>query len=244
MARHHTHESLIFAWGARDHSAWHLVAALLLLIGTMVGFFFVFRIVHPVAQRAPSTPQHVIALDPSDPAALAIIHRAQDRSFALLSDADPADDRKAGMLAFHPSFEGYQPVLRKPVPATTTARQPHLFTPGMDVLPPVPRRAAELPDVAPPAKLQAVMSGALAKRGPAVIELEGIAITQPARVQFRVAIGAAGQVITALPLTITDDKEVMKRLQSAVNALRFTPAAARRVEWGEVSFRWEGARKP
>ena len=38
-AKSHSHDnSLIFAWGVRDHSTWHLVVALLVLMGAMAGF--------------------------------------------------------------------------------------------------------------------------------------------------------------------------------------------------------------
>jgi hypothetical protein len=74
------------------------------------------------------------------------------------------------------------------------------------------------------------------------VELPGIALTQPTRVQFRVAVGSAGQVLTALPLGSAEDAEVMSQLQAAVNALRFQPSEVKRIEWGEVSFRWEVAK--
>ncbi|MFN0079584.1 MAG: hypothetical protein ACKVY0_24230 [Prosthecobacter sp.] len=242
-AKPHTHESLIFAWGVRDHSTWHLVVALLLLMGGMVGFFFIFRIVHPVAQRLPTTPQHVISLDPRDPAALALIHRAQDRSFALLSEEDSLP-LESPLLAFRPSFEGHHIELREMVPVTAAMPQPRLFTAASDVLPPVPRRAAGPVTAPSAATLRAIMSSALAKRGPASVEMPGIKLTQPTRVQFRVAIGSAGQIITALPLGSAEDAEVMQQLHAAVTALRFEPSSIRRVEWGEISFRWEVAATP
>ncbi len=240
----HSHEPLIFAWGVRDHSTWHLVAALLLLMGGIAGFFFIFRIVHPVTQRLPTTPQRVISLDPRDPAALALIHRAQDRSFALLSDTDSALPLDNPLLAFRPSFEGYQIKLREPAPATAATQQPRLFTATSDVLPPVPRRASAPVTAPPAATLRAIMSPALAKRGPASVELTGINLTQPTRVQFRVAIGSAGQIITALPLGSTEDAAIMGQLNAAIALLRFAPSEVRRVEWGEISFRWEAVAAP
>jgi hypothetical protein len=238
-AKPHPHEPLIFAWQARDHSTWHLVAALLVLMGAMAGFFFVFRIVHPVTQRVATSPQRVISLDPHDPAALALIHRAQDRSFALLNEDESAAPLESALLAFRPSFEGYELKLRELEPADDAVKQPSLFTPGRDVLPPVPRRVVQ-PAAAPPAAtLRAVMSSTLAKRGLASLELPGIALTQPTRVQFRVAVGSAGQVLTALPLGSAEESGVMQQLQTAVQALRFEPSEVQRIEWGEVSFRWE-----
>lgn len=241
---HPSESALIFAWGVRDHSLWHLVVSLLVLMAAMAGFFFIFRIVHPVTQRLPVTPQHVISLDPNNPAELALIHRAQDRSFALLSDADSVAPVESPQMAFHPSFEGHEIKLRELEPATAAIHQPRLFTAAADVLPPVPRRAVDSVAVPPAAKLHAIVSPALAKRGPANVELSGINLTQPTRVQFRVAIGSAGQIITALPLSSVDDAEIMQQLHAAVRALRFTPSDVKRVEWGEISFRWEVDSKP
>lgn len=245
-SKSHPHEQspLIFAWGARDHSTWHLVAALLVLMGAMAGFFFIFRVVHPVAQRLPVTPQHVISLDPNDPAALALIHRAQDRSFALLSDSDSALPSESPLLAFHPTFDGHEIKLRALEPEPAAIRQPRLFTATSDVLPPVPRRATEAVTAPRVATLRAVVSPALAKRGPANVELSGINLTQPTRVQFRVAVGASGQIITALPLGNVEDPGIMQQLHAAVTTLRFTPSSVRRMEWGEVSFRWEAVSAP
>lgn len=240
----HAPEPLIFAWGVRDHSTWYLVLALLVLMGGMAGFFFIFRIVYPVTERLPTTPQHVIALDPRDPAALALIHRAQDRSFALLSEGDATLPAASALLAFQPSFAGYQLKLREMAPVTTEMQPPRLFTATASVLPPVARRATG-PVAAPPvAQLHAIMSSTLAKRGPASVVLPDIKLTQPARVQFRVAIGGAGQIITALPLGSAEDVEVMDQLSAAVSALRFEASAVKGIEWGEISFRWEAPAAP
>lgn len=244
-AKPQSQEQLIFAWHARDHSTWHLVGALFLLVAIMAGFFFVFRIVHPVTHRTPTTPQHVISLDPRDPAALALINRAQDRSFAVLVDSQDIQAQEAGLLAFRPSFEGHQLKLREIESTVTEMAPPLSFTPGVGVLPPVPRRATSEVPPPPKARLAAVMSPNLAKRGPASVELpRGIALSEPARVQFRLAVGSAGQIITALPLGGTEDPEVMKQLLAAINSLRFDPSDVTRVEWGEISFRWEVAQVP
>jgi hypothetical protein len=241
---HSTANGLIFAWHIREHSIMRLVVALVLLMAAMSAFFFIFRIVHPVSQRLPVTPQHVISLDPNNPAELALIHRAQDRSFALLSDADSVAPVESPLLAFHPSFDGHEIKLRELEPATTAIHQPRLFTAAADVLPPVPRRAVDLVDALPTAKLHAILSPSLEQRAPASLELSDIQLTQPTRVHFRVAIGSAGQVITALPLSSVEDAEIMRQLHAAVVALRFTSSEGQGVDWGEISFRWEGGDTP
>lgn len=244
--QHPAQPALIFAWGARDHSTWHLFVALVLLMAAMAGFFFIFRIVHPVAQVLPVTPQHVISLDPTVPAELALIHRAQDRSFALLSDPDAEVQVQSPLLAFRPSFEGHQIQLRELDPATTPIREPHIFTAAADVLPPVARRVATKPvATAPRTTLHAILSSTLARRGPASVGLgDSIKLTQPSRVQFRVAVGSSGQIVTALPLSSVEDAEIMQQLHDAVLALRFKASEVKRVEWGEISFRWEGDATP
>ncbi|WP_395748221.1 hypothetical protein [Prosthecobacter sp.] len=241
---HHDEPALIFAWGVRDHSTWHLFAALLLLMAAMAGFFFIFRIVHPVTQPLPVTPQHVISLDPNNPAELALIHRAQDRSFALLCDSEPAPPAEARGLVFLPSFAGHQIKLRELDASPAAIQQPRLFTAAAGVLPPVPHRVASSVVAPPAAQLRAFMSSALAKRGPASVELSGIRLTQPSRVQFRVGVGSAGQIITALPLSSVDDAEIMQQLHAAVLSLRFSPSDAKNVDWGEISFRWVEAPPP
>ena len=241
---HSTANGLIFDWHVRDHSMMRLFVALVLLMAAMSAFFFIFRIVHPVAQRLPVTPQHVISLDPNNPAELALIHLAQDRSFALLSDADSVAPVESPFLAFHPSFDRHEIKLRELEPATTAIHQPRLFTAAADVLPPVPRRAVDIVPAPPAAKLHAIMSSSLAQRGPASLELSDIKLTQPTRVQFRVAIGSAGQILTALPLSSIEDAEVMRQLQAAVVALRFNPSDVHRVDWGEISIRWQGGDTP
>lgn len=241
---HPSESALIFAWDVRDYSMCRLVGALVVLMAAMAGFFFIFRIVHPVTQRQPVTPQHVISLDPNNPAELALIHRAQDRSFALLSDAESVAPAQSPLLAFHPSFAGHEIKLRELEPASAAIRQPRLFTAAADVLPPVPHRTVDSIATPPAAKLHAIMSATLAKRGPEHVELHGIKLAQPTRVQFRVAIGSAGEIVTALPLSSIDDVEVMQQLHAAVLALRFTAADVKRVEWGEISFRWEVATAP
>lgn len=241
-AKHSAHDPLIFAWNARDHSTWHLVLALLLLVGVMAGFFVVFRIVHPVAQPLPTTPQHIIALDPKDPAALALIHLAQDRSFALIPDVESGPAQEQVMLAFKPTFDGYQlrPHVAMPDVMPAPAKLPRLSVPGRNVLPPVaPRVVAAEAQKQRAAELRAVVWGPMAERVTSGLQVPDISLTQPTRVQFRVAVGQAGQIITALPLSAAEDPEVMSQLHAAVCALRFAPSGKEGIEWADVSFRWQ-----
>jgi hypothetical protein len=195
------------------------VAALLVLMGAMAGFFFIFRIVHPVAQRLPTTPQHVISLDPNDPAALALIHRAQDRSFALLSDSDSSRAVGKPLLAFHPSFEGYEIKLRALSLSRCELRQPRLFTATSDVLPPVPRRATE-PSPRRLRHAEGRHESCAGQTGACERGICGIKLTQPTRVQFRVAVGSAGRSSPRCRWAVRRGRGD-EQLGDAVTALRF-----------------------
>ena len=51
------------------------------------------------------------------------------------------------------------------------------------------------------------------------------------------------RMVRRLRLT-NEDADIMQQLHAAVRTLRFTPADVKRVEWGEISFRWEVAATP
>lgn len=232
---------LTFAWKIRDRSMLHLAAAFILLAGLMTVFFLVFRITYPSMQRASATPRHIMVLDPADPAARIIIHRAQDKSFALFPTEDGLLSSSPPFPAFQPSFNGAKMRLLPMPEAPVAARMPRIFTPATPVLPAVPPRAT-LPSGQPPAvMLRAIPGAEIAKRAQGQMSLPALPVADPHSIQFRVAIGAAGQVLVALPLHPVDDPALMRQLQAAVAALRFTadPKTAR--QWGTLGFRWESA---
>lgn len=230
---------LTFAWKIRDHSALHLIMAFVGLAALMAGFFLIFRITYPTMKRASATPQRVVILDPADPVARAIIHRAEDKSFALFPDESGQGTAPSLAPVFRPSFEGARVRLRGLLAAPETPKHPKLFTPAASVLPAIPPRAVQPPVVLPPTVLKAVPSPELARRSPQKAAIEGIPLTEPYGIQFRIAVSAAGQVVFALPLSSIDDAPLMQRLQSAVKALRFTPDPKQPRTWGTLSFRWE-----
>lgn len=235
---------LTFQWKVRDRSTLHVTLAFFGLVLVMVAFFLIFRISYPALQRASATPQRILVLDPTDPAALAIIHRAEDKSFGLF----PAESRGAATdgiaTSFTPSFAGATLSLREMAAAPATPRYPRLFTPTTSVLPIVPPRATLPPSDPPRSILHAVPGTEIARRAPASTELPDIALDDPQGVQFRVSIGSAGQVIVALPLTAVDDAALMKSLHDAICRLHFTPDPKKPQEWGTLSFRWENPPAP
>ena len=232
---------LTFVWKTRDHSMLHLMVAFVGLAVLMGGFFIVFRITYPTIQRASATPQRIVVLDPSDPAALALIHRAEDKSFALFPDESERADASSLAPSFHPSFEGARVTLRGLLPTQPVTRHPKLFTPTSSVLPPVPPRPAPPAVAVIPSVLKALPSSEFAKRAPESLEVPGIALTEPYGIQFRIAVSDQGRVLFALPLSSSEDGALMKRLQSAVTALRFAPDPKQPRTWGTLSFRWESA---
>ncbi|MBL9133796.1 MAG: hypothetical protein JNG86_21475 [Verrucomicrobiaceae bacterium] len=230
---------LTFAWNIRDRSTMRLIGAFVVLALLMAAFFLVFRVAYPTMQRASATPQRIVVLDPADPAARAIINRAQDKSFALFpveSRDTPANTR---LPAFEPSFRDARMHLVPMLPTPAVTRQPQLFTPATSVLPAVPPRATLPPQAPPAAVLRAVPGADLAKRAPADLTLSDIPLADPHSVQFRAAIGAAGEVLVALPLGSIDDPALMQRLHAAITALRFKPDPKTPRQWGTLSFRWE-----
>ena len=232
---------LTFVWKTRDHSMLHLMVAFFALALLMAGFFIVFRITYPTMQRASATPQRIVVLDPADPAALALIHRAEDKSFALFPDEGERVAPVTIAPTFHPSFEGARVKLRGLLPTAETPRHPRLFTPASSVLPPVPPRAVQLPPPVAPSVLKALPSSEFAKRAPTSLEIPGISLTEPYGIQFRIAVSDTGQVLFALPLSSSEEAAVMQRLQRAVTALRFAPDPKQPRTWGTLSFRWETA---
>ena len=113
---------LSFAWKIRERTTIYVTLLTVLLAALMGLFFVVFRITYPSVQTADAVPQRVLVLDPSDPESLALIHRAQDKSFGLVP-AEPVDlAAKAHFPSFTPSYDGFELKLRTMVPPPATPR--------------------------------------------------------------------------------------------------------------------------
>lgn len=233
---------LTFVWKIRDHSLLRLIGLTLLLMLFLGAFFVVFRITYPAVQQADAVPQRVLILDPSDPESLAIIHRAQDKSFGLVP-AEPVDGAgKRYFPSFTPSFAGAELRLRRMVAAPEVTRHPRIFTPLTSVLPAVPRRATLPQQSLPQAVLQAVPSPEVARRAPSVLSMPGVELTDPENARFSIAIAASGQVVQALPLFTSEVPAVTSRLLVGLRSLKFQPDLQKPLQWGTVSFRWQTTR--
>ena len=233
---------LSFAWKIRERTTIY-VTLLTLLLATLMGLFFVvFRITYPSVQTADAVPQRVLVLDPSDPEALALIHRAQDKSFGLVP-AEPVDlAAKAHFPSFTPSYNGFELKLRTMVPPAATPRQPKIFSASTPVLPEVtPRATAALPADAKPNILRAVPGPEIARRAPAALEIQDVSLRDPENARFSISIDATGRVTEVLPLYTSEDPAMAKVLRERVTALRFQPDAKTPRQWGTLGFHWQPA---
>lgn len=230
---------LSFAWKIRDRSAWHVVGLTLLLALFMGVFFVVFRITYPVVQQADAVPQHLLVLDPADPGSLAVIHRAQDRSFGLVP-AEPTDATvMAQFPALTPSYAGAELKLRPMVAVPETTRQPRLFSASTSVLPAVPPRASSLPAAIPDAVLKAVLPAELARRAGDALEIKDVPVTDPENARFRIAVDASGHVTQVLPLFASTEPAITSKLRAAIQALQFKADAKTPVLWATLTFEWQ-----
>ena len=232
---------LTFAWKIRDRSALRVILLTLGLAVLLGGFFVLFRITYPSVQTADAVPQRVLVLDPADPEALALIHRAQDKSFGLIP-AEPEDLTARGSLpAFTPGYAGFELKLRAMQPPPATPRHPRVFTAATPVLPEVTPRAKPPAAESKPAVLHAVPGPELASRAPANIEIRDVALSDPENARFSLFIDAAGRVTEVLPLFTAEDSAITKILRDRVAALRFQPDAKTPRQWGTLGFHWQPA---
>jgi hypothetical protein len=179
--------STTFAWKVRDRSLLHLLSLSLLLVVLLSGFFLVFRISYPQVIQADATPHHLLILDPTDPESLALIHRAQDKSFAILPAETAEDAITQQMPVFVPSYAGATIPLQSLPPIEVTSRHPQLFTAASSVLPAVPRRASALPTESRSAILLALSDAGLSKRATQTLKVDGVALAEPGACAHRTA---------------------------------------------------------
>jgi hypothetical protein len=230
---------LTFAWKIRDRSTIYVVFLTLLLAVLLGLFFVVFRITYPSVQTADAVPQRMLVLDPSDPEALALIHRAQDKSFGLMP-AEPADlMAREHFPGFTPGYTGFELHLRAMEPPATTPKPPRVFTAATPVLPEVTPRAKQPVAEASPAVLRAIPGPELARRAPAVIEIRDVPLSDPENARFSISVDASGRVTEAMPLFISDEPAITKSLRDRVIALRFQPDAKTPRQWGTLGFHWQ-----
>ncbi len=236
---------LLFTWKDPDSSFIRLFLAILATLVGLTLFFIVFRVAYPDTRPVVTRPEQIIVLNPEVPAELALIHRATDRSFALLPSDTPLPDANAALNAmprFRPSYEGFQLRLHERSSEEGASTLPPLFALSNNVLPPLPA-----PDVTSPpvlkSHLRLLVAGEVASRQPLATVLNDMPLAEPMKTRFQIAVNPEGRVVMAMPLSHLEDDAVEEQLQRAVKSLRFGPAKEA-VQFGEVSFQWEGVDEP
>ncbi len=237
---------LLFDWHREERTGYWLIAALLVTAGGFALLFILFRIITPEAPKLASRPQQMIVLNPNVDADRALINRAMDRSFTLLPTDSPTlreIPSEAKLPSFEPPISKFELKLKAPQLRTRNRESPLLFAADIDVLPPLPGLIIHEPKQGINAQLHSVIHSNSKLRLSSAPPLGDIALTDPSRPQFQLAIGPLGQVIMALPLSSSDDPAIMVKLHTAMTQMRFEPTG-RELEWAEVTFAWEKEAQP
>ena len=213
----------------------------------LVAFFYLFQVVYPQTQRFTPVPQQIIALNPADPSAVALLSRVQDRDYLLLpsDNYNPASGPSLQESApvFHPSFEGHQLKVQDLPYKAFTVPPARLLNVDKPVLPPLdlsdlkgeprapaPGKTKERPSPAQ-AKLVVNFVGDLAKRElVAQPDLSEVPLAYPESCRFQMGVDAAGRVEFILPVNTSEKPEVTPQmagqLLDRLQALRFQPQTA------------------
>lgn len=242
--------ALLFDWQGSDNSLLRLGLALAVTIAAFIGMFIVFRVVTPDSRPVEVRPQRVIMLNAAVPGERALIHKAMDQSFGMLSSEATVTlpEKELVRPRFNPSFQDHELRLKPLPPGLAASTRPLPLTLDMNVLPPV-APAAPAPTAKPatqPAQvLRAVIEGDLGDRLPRRLEVPGVPLADATRPRFQVAAGPQGQVVMALPLLLSEDAAIQQRLHHAVTQMQFAPAPEQAgIQWGQVSFQWQEVKAP
>jgi len=237
---------LLFDWHREERSGLWLLSALLVTAAGFALLFILFRITTPEAPKLTSRLQQMIVLNPNVDADRALINRAVDRSFTLL----PTDSHiireipsAAKLPAFEPPVSRFELKLKAPQLRTRNHESPLLFAADIDTLPPLPHLIVNEATKVAQAQLKPVIQSDSTLRISRTPPLNDIALTDPVRPQFQLAIGPLGEVIMALPLSSSDDPAIMVKLHTAMTQIRFEPTG-KELEWAEVTFTWEKEAQP
>lgn len=239
--------NLIFTWLVRERRGASLLMFAIASLLFLTAITLLFQVVYPSARQRPLSPQRILLLDRSSPAARPILDMVSDRDFQLLrASEDGVSQLAAHAPVFTPSFKGHTFRARDFIDTSTAAPSvPRLFQPNLVPLPPVPRveMSKTNPKPARPQSLQPVVTEGFNDRE----IIRSIAITDPGfaiagGTSYRIAVTPAGVVEFVLPLqdpasqpeTIAQFKTIRDQLQR----LHFKPSAKRALDWGVVQFVW------
>jgi hypothetical protein len=222
-----------FDWQKPERRSRGLAFWMFVTLLGLAGFFYLFQVVYPQAQRFTPVPHHVVVLSPADPAARELMNKVQDLDFMILPP--PAERVGSANLeehapVFHPTFEGHKLQLQDLPQKTVTVPPARLLQMGAPVLPPLDLRESRTPapaakPAAGPVRLTMKLSGALASRGvERAPDLSNMTLNDPAACRFQLGVNAEGGVDVALPLASSENAETLKELTSVLQGMRFTPA--------------------
>ncbi len=242
---------LTFQWQDRQRPLGRLLLLLLLTIAGVVAMFFVFQVVYPHTRTFTTSPQQILMFEPTQAAGRQLVNRVRDEGF-LFANPGSGVEASAEALAdrlpvFRPSFAGFQMSLQS-IPETQDAgTSPRLFSIHRVPLPQTPTvlRAQDAVPMPAPRRtpvLKAVVHGRLAARGlESPAELAGVSIQEPHAIRYAVGVSGSGTVTFALPLHPIPDRRLADSVRRAITNLRFKPALASPIQWGEVSLRWDNS---
>lgn len=237
---------LLFDWHRKEHTGRWLILCLLVTAGVFALLFILFRIVTPEAPKLASRPQQMIVLNPSVAADRALINRAVDRSFTLLPSDTPSlreMPREAKVPSFVPVVSKFELKLKAPQLTARARESPLFIADDIDVLPTIPIATPQVQTPPQKVELRPQIQTDGSTRITNTPTLKDIPLTDPSRPLFRLAIGPMGQVLMALPLSSSEDPEVMVKLHTAMTQMRFEPTR-KELEWVQISFAWEKEPSP
>jgi hypothetical protein len=218
----------------------------------LAGFFYLFRVVYPQAQRFTPVPHHVVALNAADPAARELLNKVHDVDFLIL----PPQGEASGTVSldehapvFHSTLEGHKLQLEDLPHQAIPIPPARLLQMDAPVLPPLD--LSELKSTPAAAKAVVNVRGLTIRiNGPLALramthppDLSGIFLSDPSACRFQIGVNSDGVVEVALPLASTENSEVLQKLGNVVQRIRFAPASTKGAEpvWGTATFEWSNA---
>lgn len=243
---------LTFQWRERDHPLLRLSLYVFVSFASAAVFFLFFKVVYPQARHFSTAPQQLLVLDPNQSSTRDIVNRTTDENFLLLSPE--ADSASAGgstrdlFPVFRPSFAGFEMKLVD-LPGEEDKRTlPRVFSIQDMPLPDSPTVMKGQPPASEkkdgPSALHIRVHGDLAKRDLIhTPEMKNLTLTDSNPPRFRLSVNREGLVTFALPVESLADAKLMRQLQKVVSGLRFKAADDAAVQWGEVTFVWEGTKR-
>lgn len=240
---------LIFDWLSQPGGILRFIKALFLTLAGMTLFFFLFKVIYPQSQRLTPTPQQITIINPADPAARALLHRVQDRDFAIVPDV--GDGSLAVRLEnlvplFHPTFEKHEMQLQDLPHKPYSVPPPRLLDATAPVLP-----ALDLSDLKPPRAMPAGSSGkptlALTFSGDLATrkitrapDFTALGLTDPEAWRFYIGVESNGRVSFAIPLAAGEQPKLGAQLAALFSDLRFKPVKGESpaIAWSTVTFYW------